>query len=123
MSRSFFKKERNENMENQNETAERLYEKMRAEQDVYRNRLLAQPPEEILLHTYEYTVREDILIGMEDADLSERQAKALLKSPCPLEDAYKEFRDRETEYMDTIRDSVETVANRMIRREAERESR
>ena len=35
-----------------------LYEKMFSEQETYRAWLLAQPPEEILNHTYEYTVRE-----------------------------------------------------------------
>ena len=38
------------------------YEKMAAEQDKYRDWLKSQPPEEILHHAYEYTVREDILI-------------------------------------------------------------
>ena len=39
----------------------RLYEKMKAEQDKYRDRLLHQEPSEILNHTYEYTMREDIV--------------------------------------------------------------
>lgn len=33
-----------------------LYDKMKAEQDKYRDWLLSQPPEEILNHTYEYTL-------------------------------------------------------------------
>ena len=32
----------------------RLYEKMKAEQDKYRDRLLHQEPSEILNHTYEW---------------------------------------------------------------------
>lgn len=32
----------------------RLYEKMKAEQDKYRDRLLHQEPSEILNHTYEF---------------------------------------------------------------------
>ena len=40
----------------------RLYEKMKAEQDKYRDRLLHQEPSEILNHTYEYTIREDIVM-------------------------------------------------------------
>ena len=40
-----------------------LYEKMAAEQDKFRDWLKSQPPEEILKHTYEYTVREDILMA------------------------------------------------------------
>ena len=36
----------------------RLYEKMKAEQDKYRDWLVRQEPSEILEHTYEYTMRE-----------------------------------------------------------------
>ena len=53
-----------------------LYEKMFAEQETYRNWLLQQPPEEILKHTYEYTVREDVLLSLEYHDLTDAQAEA-----------------------------------------------
>ena len=68
-----------------------LYEKMAAEQDKFRDWLKSQPPEEILKHTYEYTVREDILMAMEELDLPQSRAAALLASPSPLADVYKEF--------------------------------
>ena len=42
----------------------RLYEKMFAEQEQFRDWLLSQPPAEILNHAYEYTVREDILMSL-----------------------------------------------------------
>ena len=58
-----------------------LYEKMFAEQEAYRAWLLSQPPAEILKHTYEYTVREDILLALEYHDLPDARAKALLASP------------------------------------------
>lgn len=60
-----------------------LYEKMFAEQEKYRAWLLSQPPEEILNHTYEYTMREDILLSLEYHDLPDAQARAMLKSPQP----------------------------------------
>lgn len=103
-----------------------LYEKTKAEQDKFREWLLTQEPSEILNHTYEYTMREDIVMCMEELELSQKQAKALYKSPCPLRDVYEEFKDREVEHMDTIRDSIETEADKSIRREkakTERESR
>lgn len=100
-----------------------IYEKMKAEQDKYTNWLLSQEPAEILNHTYEYTMREDIVMCIENLDLSPKRAKALLKSPCPLDDVFKEFRDREVEHMDTIRDSIETRADTVIKREKNRESR
>ena len=87
-----------------------LYEKMAAEQDKFRDWLKSQPPEEILKHTYEYTVREDILVAMEELDLPQSRAAALLASPSPLADVYKEFSDRETSYMDVVRDSIEQRA-------------
>ena len=40
----------------------RLYEKMKAEQDKYRDWLVRQEPSEILNHNYEYTMREDIVL-------------------------------------------------------------
>ena len=100
-----------------------LYEKMKAEQDKYRDWLLTQEPAEILNHTYEYTMREDIVMAMEELELTPKQAKALLKSPCPLDDVYKEFRDREVEHMNTIRDSIETRANQVMKREQDRNGR
>ena len=100
-----------------------LYDKMKAEQDKYRDWLLNQPPEEILNHTYEYTMREDIVMCMEELELSPKQAKALLRSPCPLSDVYKEFRDRETEHMDTIRDSIETEADKSLQRQEKKKQR
>ena len=39
-----------------------LYEKMKAEQDKFRGWLLTKSPPEILNHTYEYTMREDIVM-------------------------------------------------------------
>lgn len=108
---------------NEKDYCSELYEKMKAEQDKYRDWLLAQPPAEILNHTYEYTMREDIVMAMEELELSPKRAKALLKSPSPLDDVYKEFKDREVEHMDTIRDSIESRADIVLKREAERESR
>ena len=60
-----------------------LMGKLSREQDKYRDWLKGQPPEEILHHSYEYTVREDILMSMEDLTLSEAETRALLLSPSP----------------------------------------
>ena len=42
-----------------------VYQKLYAEQDAFRNQLLAMPPEEILSHAYEYVQREDLLLSLE----------------------------------------------------------
>ena len=79
-----------------------LYKKVFTEQEKYREWLLSQPPNEILNHCYEYTVREDIVLALEEYDLSDKQCKALLKSPSPLADVFKDFEKRETDHMDNI---------------------
>ena len=52
-----------------------LYKKVFAEQEQYREWLLSQPPDEILNHCYEYTVREDIVLALEEYDLCDKQCK------------------------------------------------
>lgn len=87
-----------------------LMDKLSREQDKYRDWLKGQSPEEILHHSYEYTVREDILMSMEELTLSEAETRALLLSPSPMAILYDKFSDLETGYMDTIRDSIEDTA-------------
>ena len=78
-----------------------------------------QPPAEILNHTYEYTIRQDILIALEDHDLTAAQAETLLASYTPLADIYKDWCNQETGYMDNIRDTIEGRADDLIQREEE----
>jgi len=92
-----------------------LYKKVFAEQEQYREWLLSQPPNEILNHCYEYTVREDIVLALEEYDLSDKQCMALLKLPSPLADVFKDFEKRETDHMDNIRDTIECRANTVVR--------
>ena len=88
----------------------RLYEKMFAEQEQFRDWLLSQPAAEILNHAYEYTVREDILISLEYHDLEDNQARALLKSGKPLKQIFERWEKQETSYMDTVWDTVQEQA-------------
>ena len=65
----------------------RLYEKMKAEQDKYRDWLLHQEPAEILNHTYEYTMREDIVRWSRSTipwKRCRRWSAATLRNICPL---------------------------------------
>ena len=91
-----------------------LYEKMAAEQNTFRDWLKSQSPEEVLNHAYEYTIREDIVMAMEELELSDRQAQALLDSSSPLADVYRHFERLETGYMDVIRESIEERADEML---------
>ena len=91
-----------------------LYQKMFAEQEKFRDWLKGQSPEDILNHAYEYTVREDILLSLEYHDLSDAQADALMKSPCPLADVFRDYEKRETDHMETIWDCLESRADLIL---------
>ena len=92
-----------------------LYQKMFAEQEKFRDWLKGQPPEEILNHAYEYTIREDILMSLEYHDLPDAQADALMKSPSPLADVFRDFEKRETDHMETIWDCLESRADMLLK--------
>ena len=103
------------------EANDKLYERMTAEQDKFRKWLLSQPPDEILNHAYEYSVREDVLIILEDIALDGRDARALLNSPSPLADIYKDWQKRDPTYMEDLRDTILERAQRLIQRDKEQE--
>jgi len=92
-----------------------LYQKMYAEQEKYREWLLTLPPDQILQHTYEYTMRQDILLAVEENSLSDRQAKALLKSPDAMSDIYKKWDTWNTGHMEDIWNCIEARANEVVR--------
>lgn len=100
-----------------------VYEKMDAEQTEFIGWLLKLPPEEMLEHSFEYTVRQDILMSMEENILADEQAQALLRSETPLADVYKEFQKLETGYLDVVRDSIAARAKiEMEKDQARREA-
>lgn len=105
------------------ELSTKLYERLFAEQEKYRRWLLSQPPDAILDHAAKYSVREDIVMCMEDLELTDAQVKALLKSPSPLADVYREWNKTETRHMDDVRSVIEARADDVIRLEREKGQR
>ena len=101
----------------------KLYEKMFAEQEQYRDWLLSQPSEEILNHCYEYTVREDILMSLEYHDLPDAQARALLKSPSPLADVFTDWEHKESGYMEDIWQTVEDRAKAEVTKQRKKDEK
>lgn len=91
-----------------------LYEKMCAEQEEYRKKLLAELPEEIVRQAYEYAVREDILFSLEYNCLSDRQAEGMLRSSHPLADVYQRWEKKETGYMEDIWNTLEECAEEKV---------
>ena len=78
----------------------KLYEKVSAEMEAYENELLAMPPEEILEHAYAYATKQDIVLALEEHDLSEKQARALLRCDNALEAIFDRWEHTEMAYME-----------------------
>ena len=81
------------------------------------NQIIKEFPQKISSHTYEYTMREDIILSLEYNDLSDKQCEALLKLPCLLDDIFKDFEKRETDHMDNIQDTIVCRANAVLRKD------
>lgn len=94
-----------------------LYHKMFAEQERFKAYLLSTTPHEVLELAYEYVCREDILLALENNDLSTKQAIALMKSDTPLEDVFQKWEEWETSHMDDVWACMESTANEVLRSE------
>lgn len=94
-----------------------IYKKMEAEQQHFKEWLLTLPPEQILAHCYEYTVKENILLAMECNDLNVRRAKAFLESPSPLQDAYEIYQKWEVGEVSIAWECIEHCASERLRKE------
>ena len=96
---------------------------MATEQKKFHEWLLTQPPNVILDHAYEYSIKEDMMVEMEVLELPEAQTRALLKSRTPLADVYQEWSKTETHHMEDLRDVIEARADAVIRAEKEKGQR
>lgn len=95
-----------------------LYQKMYAEQEQYKTYLLTLPPAEILDHASEYICRENILMKMENNDLNNARAKALLKCSTPLADVNNKYASWEhSRQQEEIWNAVEARSCEVLRAE------
>ena len=92
-----------------------LYQKMFDEQKRFKEELRNSSPQEIMLNAYELVIREDILLHLEENDLTSSQAKALLKSKHPLSDLFLKWENHESHHMEEIGDIVEDYADQLIK--------
>lgn len=93
----------------------KLYDRLYAEQEKYVEWLLSQPRIEIMRQSYEFAMREDILMIFENAEIEPEHAQALFDKGTTLADLFHEFEDLETNHMQAIRDMIEGRAKNIIR--------
>lgn len=96
-----------------------LLEKLNSEKQRYVEWLLSQPLEEILEGAYQYYIMNDVTLYLEDKQLDDEQAQALLDMDSPLYNAFERFEDIPTGHMDQIKVSIELLANEQIHKKKE----
>ena len=100
-------------------TAEKLLRKMDREYEDFRGKIEKLPANLALEHAFEDLAKRDILLAIEEGGLEEKQAKALLKLPKPLETCYQYWLKEETDYMETLSNSLQKTADREIKHQKE----
>lgn len=98
----------------------KLYKQAEAELAQFPDWLCQQPAAEILSHAYEYTVKSDILMTLENVDFPPEQCRAILQSPSPLEDLYKETGKIDLSVLDILRDCIENRADTLLKAQQEK---
>lgn len=96
-------------------TEEKLLRKMDREYQNFRIKVEKLPTNLALNHAFEDLAKKDILFAVEEGALEEKQAKALLKLPKPLETCYQYWLKEETDYMETLSNSLQKTADREIK--------
>lgn len=90
-----------------------LYNKMYAEQEQFKSMLRSSTPEVVMQHSYELVMREDILLSLEENDLTPQQCKALLKQKKPLSELYLAWENGESNHMQEILSCIENKADEL----------
>lgn len=94
-----------------------LLKKFEEELEKYRKYLLTLPCEEAIEHSYEYTVKKDIVLAMENSNLSDEQLKALIGLPFPLEAIYSSFLKLDcSEYNEQLYLIAEIEADKLLKK-------
>ena len=95
-----------------------LYRKLHREHTAFRNRLMRQPPGVIIENAYKYAMMEDVLLTFENNNLSDEQAKALLKGKGHLEKILDRWQEDGTGYMDSMWEKAQAYATEMMEKQA-----
>lgn len=91
-----------------------LYEKIHAEQEAFIRELQNSSPGHVIEMAYELVIREDILLSLEENDLTAAQCKALLREKKPLDKLFQAWENSESRHMEDLRDCIENLADKLI---------
>lgn len=99
----------------------RIYEKMSQENEAFLTEIKTKSPDEIISHAYEIACRDNLLMLFEDeTGLSERQLEVLDEFEHPLSQLYTDWLSRDTDEMDTFRDSIACCADDILQKKSKK---
>lgn len=88
-----------------------LYDKLNAEMNEYKCLLLKQPPEKILDHAFEYSMREFVLMCVVGGGLTETEVQSLMNSHSPFLKIGEYAKGIETHILDYFRDCMTQIGD------------
>lgn len=88
----------------------KLYEKVQSELLELLTELKHSKPEYIIELAYEFVIKEDIVMSLEENNLSDEKCKALLKESKPLQKIYQKWEKTESDHMYEILNCINNTA-------------
>lgn len=104
---------------------ELLYTQVATEYVDFIEKLKGMSPEEIISHSYEKVMKEDIVASFECKTLSQNEAKALCSKKYPLDFVYQEWLKNDYSHMEMIESTIDDSATKAVkeRKDKQLESR
>ena len=102
-----------------------LYEKSVSEYTDFITELKSMTSDEIIEHSYEKVIKEDLVTLLENNDIDQDKAKSLYLKKHPLDYIYQEWLDKDCSHMEMLEDTINDSAERATkeRKEKSKESR
>ena len=104
---------------------ELLYEKVQLEYDAFIKRLKEMTPKQVIDTAYEKVTKENILMIIQENDLTQSEAKAMCHEKYPLDRMYQEWLDTDVSEVQLLKESVDNTAKKIVKeiKSKQRESR
>lgn len=104
---------------------ELLYKKVQAEYDTFIEEIKKQPSEKVIERAYEIVTKQNMVVIIQESNLTPVEAKSLYREKYPLDRMYREWLDTDVSEMQMLKDSIDDTAKTAVKelKEKQRESR
>lgn len=89
-----------------------LYEKIKAKYDDFIDELKQMTPKQVIEKAYEKVTKENMLIIIQENNLTSCEAKTLFRKKYPLEFMYREWLDTDVNEIQMLKESIDDTAKK-----------